>query len=472
MYKGIIKTLSVFLSLSLLILIVPFHIVKAEQQTYYELSANTCLQQFQRKSDNYINRVNFSVDVRYCVFLIGSSVYVVYVYNNTDTAKYSQVQNGDGNACNLPNNNMTLISQNNYNFKYYQTNVPTSNFNILLDTTYAITLSSANNLPLIAYDYTYGDLSVGPSQYDFGNVANLGFYTSFVSQNNTAYTTTAPYNKDTISWNPSYSNNNTALDDTFGIEIHAFRYQYTASSLNEILHQTFEDAQLIPSSEINLGTYLPLVGQVSYTWEDIATRFVGNAFVTDFLDELVIHEVNSQFIQKGWVYKARLVNEDYNYTSDWQIIYTTTSIPSVENTIYNAYYVNYDYSYNYQVIDSFNTINSNNNTQNTYFVNQEPININFGDATYNVDILSDNIIGSYNEMHSIELSIFDQLDNELENFELIDIDSDLGANFTGSMNWVNTQFTTALNNGNNQLGQFVYLVVGIGIIFLIVGIIA
>lgn len=232
-------------------------------------------------------------------------------------------------------------------------------------------VTSANNL----FKYAYGEYAIGPEPPApvYGELIDLGFYTNFTNTQQSSWYQMR-YNKDNIQWNgyeDSLGNQINTLD--MQVEIQAYATEYSASSKIDLLNKTILDL-------VNYGSPQTIyegsanIGEKSFTWGEVADALNGSSTTIEWWSNLAPHSYESMWYANGWLYRIRLKSADDSFIGNWQIIYGVTSAPPEDSeTIYNYYYYYGGQGISDDVVDVLNNINTTNNTQNIWYINNNPV---------------------------------------------------------------------------------------------------
>lgn len=378
-------TLVVLISLTF---VMPFNVIKAESGTYFEASANECVQvgYYSYFNDTANTNVRYTANVQNrSVLFQYNNVYHLYIVSLSSGLGYI---NFDSNtACSVPSSSLRSQTYNNntFYFKEDTVTISSSTYEFIVSGSVPVVIYDISNLSYnqkaeYAYRYTYGDLAVeGTNEPDYGSL-KTGYNTDFVSSGFTQ----DRYNKDIITWD-NYDTNGNYLDNTdYFIEIRAIPGYYTAPSQIDLLNQTVSNwirgvvvsvtngaVNLEPVEYYTLWRGSPSVKKFEILWGDVVDAFYINRN-EDSLKAFVQDEI---WYKSGWRYEIRYIKgtfDDPEYESDWQVIYQVTSVdPDDSETILNTY----PNGLSPDLYNLLQTVNTLNNTVQNWNINGVPINM-------------------------------------------------------------------------------------------------
>ena len=360
--------------------IVPFNVFA--DVTYTTWNGLTCYNAF-RYSTNYYEHTYFSNTGGQGVRVVGlrntsqNQFYYFYV-NNTTAFKYNLSQNTNS-ACTLTTTPNTAGNRtyNGNTYYYVQSYVMLERLNETFNNVPIIDLSgtlSSTQYADYAYRYTFGDLADDTEPY--GDLKDLGFQTYFTNTQQNSLLASRN-NKDVITWD-GYEDTNGNQINTLNmfVDIQAYQTEYSANTKSDLLNLTINSYTTIgdPVTLVSMGANS---GRYEITWGEVATALVGTNMLSEFFNNFMPHYYEGLYYTNGWLYRIRLRTHDNSYVGDWKIIYQITSAPpSDSSTIMQYYYQDYQYGYDNRVINTIENMNTYNNTNNQYFINELPIDTN------------------------------------------------------------------------------------------------
>lgn len=237
----------------------------------------------------------------------------------------------------------------------------------------------------------------------------FNYYTDFASnQQNNADAMKS--NRDTIIWDYDATNSNIPATD-LKVDIRAVPTKYYAVTEDALNSLTWSDLSIEASYASDLGSYQINWNnrKVSYTWEEVVDGFKFVSNLPSYYDDMVnFWNFNKRYSSDywywtGWVYQIRLNTWSGDYTGEWQTIYQISSAPPEGSSETINYYVTGNGLTEpvYQTIQNVN--NQNNITNNTWYVNGNPFDVNSDDGDENwltkiLELILDAVFGTLRKL--------------------------------------------------------------------------
>ena len=373
MKKSLIGILSIFLILSF---ILPFNLFADTTATYFT-ATNECVNAIEYNTQYnhyYVHVISDSDDVRFTIEYDSTSGNYGFLWPVSPTSGHHyKIVSDTNSACTLSNPTDSFYDTQISGVKWYYKQVSFGN----RQATYSngivvpdLTISGTAD----AVSYTWGNNAVGPTPViNYGDLKDLGFQTYFTNTQQSSLLASRN-NKDVITWDGYEDTNGNQINTLdYMVDIQAYQTEYSANTKSDLLNLTINSYTTIgePVTLVSMG---PNYGRYEITWGEVAQRLVGTNMISEFFNNFIPHYYEGLYYTNGWLYRIRLRTQDNSYVGDWQIIYQITSAPpSDSSTIMQYYYQDYQYGYDNRVINTINNMNTYNNTNNQYFINELPI---------------------------------------------------------------------------------------------------
>lgn len=209
----------------------------------------------------------------------------------------------------------------------------------------------------------------------------FNYYTDFASNSQTTINAMKS-NRDTITWDYDFTDSNiSALD--LKVDIRAIPVNYYSATEQDLKTLSWNNLNMNVSLYADLGSYHINYNmrKVSYTWEEVVDKISYISNLPDIYNNLVndwnfkIFNLNNYYYWTGWVYQIRLNTDSGDYTGEWQTIYQVSSAPPEDASTTINYYV-YGNGMTEPVYQTIQNINNQNNiTNNTWYVNGSPYDV-------------------------------------------------------------------------------------------------
>lgn len=388
-----------------------------------------------------------------------SSYAYVYLFNDEQEA-YIDV--GGQSASNYPNGSITWSS-----FWFSSNHNANASRHIYNDITfYGIqcngwSMSSpiapyleVSNLPSTAEEWynAYVAAMTQTSPIDTGSILNLSLSTRYVTEqrNNSSE------NLDVITWNGRQDSN---LNDLTGLEwfvdIRARKISYSGNSVTDLLSRTQNEA-VFTDDYFNIISVSANKGNYELTWGDVYNLMDISAYQ--------ILPSESLFYTYGWVYQIRLRNADTEDVSEWQTVYTLSSLPPQDTQDFSN-----NLGFNAQATEIIYKVDTQNlNTNTTYVVNYNYYNdIPIGSDDYQQDvngkpwyvILLEAITSMINTLIETVGGVFGDVINSILNFikgvgvDVLDVFTNIFNGFSDNVDLFDTQIDNFTPNPDVEIND-------------------
>ena len=292
-------------------------------------------------------------------------IYGGWIYKNTDNIirKYS-LAGWVSSAPSSYGQNFNNVNFNNENYKYY---ISSTYLFILNYTKYSYNF----NVPVLnfdhvlsfqeLYDLTYGVPEPTPEPINWGLLRDVEYSTRIAGNGSAAIR-----NVDYLKWDTVADANGNDISEC-EVEIQAVPGNFSGSTYENLLNQTYQNFNIGNYGAVNLGTLPASSGTFSVSWSYILNHLGWS------MDSLYAHFENELWLKTGWYYQIRLIGSD-DYIGQWQTMYTPLSQgAAASETVINQNSFNMNI---YQVYEKLTQINNNTsitiNIEDTDYTVQNP----------------------------------------------------------------------------------------------------
>lgn len=367
--------------LTLTFLLIPFNIFA--DSSYLLMTPDSCFipGRYHSSSSTTWYYYKFSVsnnnDVRF-VLINGGSYYRPYFISKEPFSFYESYSYSASCPTNISYNNANSFSLDSNTYYYASATGWTNNSiieyyvnveNFKYDNLYG---NESNSQLKTAIYYTYGDGLIEDKPIpNYGDIL-IDYRCDYFTAGDGAM------NEDILHWKLYDSRGNDI--EPLNIEIQAQAGYFTADTLDKLKGTTFENWLESSHPAVTLYKGDTRKQEQIYQWQYVAGMFtsiptLGTWFWNIFVDE-------GDYIQYGWRYRARLLDENFEPLTDWQVIYTGNSFNPQATEIFTD-----DEPLTPDDVETINDINELNNTTNNWYINNTVINNNEYNQTYQQNVI-------------------------------------------------------------------------------------
>lgn len=376
----LISSLVCFISLCFM---VPINNIKADSNgTYIHGIANDLYLFATSSNGEYLKYVKTNVDTDWALVNYSGTVYWVGFSDNQFTLSVMHGYSEDSLSTmgTYTSGYSSVWQKQRLNNRSYIDSVGNT-YNYTINNCNGVSVNGYNDVNACGFYYIYGDGAVDPAPPISPPEITYNYYTDFAS-NQQNIVNSLKSNRDTITWNYDPTNSNiNGLD--IRIELRAVPCKYYASTENALDNLSWGDISIESSYIADLGSYHwnQNGSKASFTWEEVIDKFTYYSNLPAWYnDTFNFWNFKKKYFSNywywcGWVYQARINTVSGDYTGEWETIYQVSSAPpDSASTVINYYVTGTGVTEPiYQTIQNIN--NQNNITNNQWYVNGSPFNV-------------------------------------------------------------------------------------------------